>query len=141
MKRRILIIIAFMLCLVAPVHSAFAYGGGGAPDDYDMSTNLRDANEPPAGFESSEVPTGVDPSKNIRATGKLTITPASDKTRSYEVDEAALSNGDTITTKGFVTISWPGGAKMNLNPNTQIQIRGSPQAPSFGCAKGACISG
>jgi hypothetical protein len=133
MEKWILIIVAFVLCLVAPVHSAFAYGGGGGEGGGgDTTTGLRDSNEPPAGFESSEVPTGVDPSKNIRATGKLTITPASDKTRSYEVHEAALRNGDTIVAgKNGATITWPNGAKINLKPNTKIQIRGHIQAPAF----------
>ncbi|HUT70378.1 MAG TPA: hypothetical protein VMW89_06845 [Desulfatiglandales bacterium] len=123
MKKKILIIVAFTLCLVAPVHSAFAYGGGGETSGGDTSTGLRDANEPPEGFTSSEVPMGVDPTKNIRATGKITITPASDKTRSYEVDEAALNDGDIIVSgKHGATITWPNGATMKLKPNTKIQI-------------------
>jgi len=123
MKKKILIIVAFILCLVAPVHSAFAYGGGGESVGGETTTGLRDSNEPPAGFESSEVPTSVDPSKNIRATGRITITPPSDKTRSYEVDEAALRDGDTIIAgdRG-ATITWPNGAKMNLKPHTKVQI-------------------
>jgi hypothetical protein len=87
MKKGILIIVAFILCPVAPVHYAFAYGGGG---------------------ESG---------------GKITITPASDKTRSYEVDEAALQNGDTIVAgKHGATITWPNGGKIVIKPNTKIQI-------------------
>ena len=123
MKKWILIIVAFILCLVAPVHSAFAYGGGGEAGADDTSTGLRDANEPPAGFESSEVPMSVDPSKNIRSTGKVTLTPASDKKSSYEVHEAALQDGDTIVAgKNGATITWPNGYTIRLKPNTKIQI-------------------
>jgi hypothetical protein len=124
MKKKTLIIVAFILCLGAPVHSAFAYGGGGGEaGGGDTSTGLRDSNEPPEGFESSEVPTSVDPTKHIRATGKVTLNPASDKKSSYEVDEAALQDGDIIVAgKNGATITWPNGATMKLKPNTKIQI-------------------
>ena len=123
MKKKTLIIVAFILCLGAPVHSAFAYGGGGESGGGDTSTGLRDANEPPKGFNSSEIPTSVDPTKYIRSTGKVTLNPASDKKSSYEVDEAALQDGDTIVAgKNGATITWPNGATMKLKPNTKIQI-------------------
>ena len=59
MKKRFIIIIALIISLLIPVHSAFAYGGGGNGGDRgdggDTSTSgLRDAKEPPAGFEPTE---------------------------------------------------------------------------------------
>ena len=122
MKKMFIIIVALIISFLIPVHSAFAYGGGGGGGDDDASTTgLRDANEPPKGFTASEI--GVDPTKNIKAVGKITLTPASHKTSNYEVDEAALQNGDTIVAgKNGATITWPNGAVMRLKPNTQIQI-------------------
>jgi hypothetical protein len=53
MKKWTLIIVAFVLCLVAPVHSAFAYGGGNGGGD-DVSASRGDSTTPPAGFEPTE---------------------------------------------------------------------------------------
>ena len=231
MKKWILIILAFVLCLVAPVHSAFAYGGGGGTGD-ELSEDRGDPTTPPAGFEPAEkkdkttksgdygrtqltpeeekkivekigrqltpeerrtleemkslnerakkafqkgytkeaktlrnwaisrwddipqirdaltlVPIddmteedwakasqfpparkssgdlAFDPDKQIIVTGKTSLTPASDKANSFEIDKGALRAGDTIVTgKQGATITWPNGAKARLKPNTKIQI-------------------
>ena len=232
MKKWTLIIVAFVLCLVAPVHSAFAYGGGNGGGGDDVSASRGDSTTPPAGFEPTEqkdettrsgdygrtqltseeekkivekigrqltpeerrfleemkslneraieasqkgytkeaktlrnwaisrwddipqirdaltlVPIddmteedwakasqfpparkssgdlAFDPDKQIIVTGKTSLTPASDKANSFEIDKGALRNGDTIVAgKQGATITWPNGAKMKLKPNTKVQI-------------------
>jgi hypothetical protein len=242
MKKEIIIIAAFALFLVAPVHSAFAYGGGNGGGD-DVSASRGDSTTPPAGFEPTEqkdkptrsddfgrtqltpeeekeivekigrqltpeerrtleemkslnerakkafqegdtegaktfrnwaisrwddipqirdfltlAPVGepklvllddmteeewakssqlppprkgsgdltFDPSKQIIVSGETTLTPASDKTKSFEIIKGALHDGDTIVAgKKGATITWPNGAKVNLKPNTKIQIHPS----------------
>ena len=76
MKKWILIIVAFAICLVAPVHSAFAYGGGGESGGDDASPGLRDANEPPAGFEPTEK---KDETTKSGEYGRTQLTPEEEK--------------------------------------------------------------
>jgi len=75
MKKWILIIVAFAICLVAPVHSAFAYGGGEAGAD-DLSADRGDSTTPPAGFEPTEKKDGT---KKSGEYGRTQLTPEEEK--------------------------------------------------------------
>lgn len=50
MKTKFIIIVALIISLLIPVHSAFAYGGGGGSE---MSSDRGDPSEAPPGFEKS----------------------------------------------------------------------------------------
>ena len=123
MKTAAILFLAVAISLLVSLNLAGAYGGGGEGDAGETSTELRDVNDPPAGFKSSEVPTYIDPTKHVKAIGKITIIPASDKTASYNVDEAMLQNGDTSKTKEHgATITWPNGARIRVKPHTALQV-------------------
>ena len=71
MKKKFLIIVAFSLCLMAPVHSAFAYGGGGgeAGAGDELSEGRGDPSEAPPGFETST--TSMDATSTTGGTEEL----------------------------------------------------------------------
>jgi hypothetical protein len=90
-------------------------------DDMTEEDWAKSSQFPPAKKGSDEAT--LDPSKDIIAKGKITLIPSSGKTSNYQVDAAALQDGDTIIAgKNGATITWPNGYTIRLKPNTKIQI-------------------